>query len=51
MTPGSSTSHVAPPTPGDVGTELSMRRTGMSFQRTRMSTDRTLMSIVRTALR
>jgi putative membrane protein len=33
-----------------IGTELSMRRTGMSFQRTRMSADRTLMSIIRTSL-
>jgi len=35
---------------GDVGTELSSRRTGMSFQRTRMSADRTLMSVIRTSL-
>jgi putative membrane protein len=50
MTSGPSASHVATPTPGDVGTELARRRTGMSFQRTRMSADRTLMSVMRTSL-
>ncbi len=33
-----------------VGTELSMRRTGMAFQRTRMAADRTLMAVIRTSL-
>ena len=50
MTPGPSASHVTSPTPGDAGTELARRRTGMSFQRTRMSADRTLMSVMRTSL-